>query len=289
MTLRLLFSLILIFVQVLVKGQKIVDLRLIYNIKASSNTEKVEFITLIPNTIQDKQEVLQIDYSVKPLRVEEINDIKYATFLLTKPIQRNKKIIINIKVKIFKPEISIPKKLLDKSLDIDIEPFIKPEQYIQSQNKYIIAQAKKLKGKNLYLTLKGIFNYVNSSIKYSGYNPSNVGALKTLKRKHGDCTEFSDLFVALCRANGIPARTVNGITITASNTPKHTWTEVYINNQGWIPFDPTPGNHSTFKSMDNKYIIFSNQRNNKKLNYYFMWKYSYWGGDVSISDKIIIK
>ena len=45
---------------------------------------------------------------------------------------------------------------------------------------------------------------------YVGYIKNDRGALYALKTKEGDCTEFMHLFVALCRANKIPARCIGG-------------------------------------------------------------------------------
>ena len=52
-----------------------------------------------------------------------------------------------------------------------------------------------------------------------------------LKTRQGDCEEMSGLFVALCRASGIPARLIL--------VPNHAWAEFYlVDNDGkghWIP------------------------------------------------------
>jgi hypothetical protein len=61
-----------------------------------------------------------------------------------------------------------------------------------------------------------------------------VGALKGLKAGQGDCEELSCLFVALCRATGVPARLVRG--------PGHAWAEFVLSDADgklvWIAVDP---------------------------------------------------
>lgn len=60
---------------------------------------------------------------------------------------------------------------------------------------------------------------------------SFIGVMNALKRRHGDCEEMAGIFVALCRASGIPARLVW--------VPNHNWAEFYLTDKDgagqWIP------------------------------------------------------
>ncbi len=66
---------------------------------------------------------------------------------------------------------------------------------------------------------------------------------RLLKKPGGKCTDISSVFVALCRAAGVPAREIFGIRlgrkaeedITGS---QHCWTEFYLPGYGWVPADP---------------------------------------------------
>jgi transglutaminase-like putative cysteine protease len=66
---------------------------------------------------------------------------------------------------------------------------------------------------------------------------------KTLK---GDCSEYSMLAAAMCKAEGIPARTAMGVVYVDKGTDKepelafHMWTEVYAKGQ-WLGLDATRG------------------------------------------------
>lgn len=65
----------------------------------------------------------------------------------------------------------------------------------------------------------------------------------------GFCSYYATAFVLLARAEGFPARYVQGFCIplgTAEETEvysdmAHAWPEVYLEGRGWIPFEPTPG------------------------------------------------
>lgn len=70
-----------------------------------------------------------------------------------------------------------------------------------------------------------------------------------LESGEGYCNYFATAFVLLARAEGLPARYVQGFCVpmagrkeaTVSSDMAHAWPEVYLEGIGWIPFEPTPG------------------------------------------------
>jgi hypothetical protein len=52
-----------------------------------------------------------------------------------------------------------------------------------------------------------------------------------------DCQLGSALFASMCRARGIPARIMSGHVLYRLASGFHYWTEVWIEGQGWTPFD----------------------------------------------------
>lgn len=70
-----------------------------------------------------------------------------------------------------------------------------------------------------------------------------------LESRQGYCTYFATAFVLLARAEGIPARYVQGFCVPMAGKTEavvlssmaHSWPEVYMDGVGWIPFEPTPG------------------------------------------------
>lgn len=67
---------------------------------------------------------------------------------------------------------------------------------------------------------------------------SRYGVVQTLKQGYGHCWDFSDLFITLCRAAGVPCRQVGGWLVGQSG---HIWAEVLLPEQGWLQVDPTAG------------------------------------------------
>ena len=65
------------------------------------------------------------------------------------------------------------------------------------------------------------------------------------KTLSGDCTEYAMLGAAMCRAVGVPSRTVLGLVYATDRGGKpvmayHMWFEVYADGQ-WVPLDATLG------------------------------------------------
>ena len=76
------------------------------------------------------------------------------------------------------------------------------------------------------------------NLKYSGQTGSRYGASKVFEQKFGHCWDFSDCFVTLARAAGVPSRQVAGWLYGSSG---HVWAEFYHEGKGWQQVDPTGG------------------------------------------------
>lgn len=130
----------------------------------------------------------------------------------------------------------------------------------------LVAQSKDLN------TPEQIYRFVVSHLKYNydrvSANVSRYGALKTLSAPSDAlCAEFTDLFIALARSKGIPAREVNGYAVVSDPhlTPLslisdvlHAWPEYWDSTENrWVAVDPTWENTSGvdyFTQMDTKHI-----------------------------------
>jgi len=74
-----------------------------------------------------------------------------------------------------------------------------------------------------------------------GCGKGDVCAL--LVKPGGKCTDIHSVFIALCRAVGVPAREIFGIRqgkkdIENITTWQHCWAEFYLPGYGWVPVDP---------------------------------------------------
>jgi transglutaminase-like putative cysteine protease len=116
-----------------------------------------------------------------------------------------------------------------------------PQKYIESDHPAINRLAHKLHVPNSSKTIEKVFRWVAGNVRYSGYVGKDRGALYALEHKEGDCTESADLFVALCRANGIAARPIGGYVCPQSGVLNardyHNWGEFYEGGT-WKLADP---------------------------------------------------
>ena len=70
-----------------------------------------------------------------------------------------------------------------------------------------------------------------------------------LAQKHGFCVHYASAFAVMARELGLPTRLSVGYasrsdgasTVTVLNGDLHAWPEVYIDDLGWVAFEPTPG------------------------------------------------
>lgn len=108
--------------------------------------------------------------------------------------------------------------------------------FCQSDDPGIIAVAKEIVGaeRNAWRAAKKIAEWVEQEIT-PNYNVGFASAVEILKNREGDCTEHTVIFVALCRASGIPARAAVGVMYGSGIFAYHMWPEVYVGR--WVDLD----------------------------------------------------
>ena len=118
--------------------------------------------------------------------------------------------------------------------------FLDPEPLLEVRNPEIQALARRLRGTDT--DPRVVAERVNSWVHDSLKKEITVGvpsALATLHARVGDCNEHTQLYVALARAAGIPARVAAGLTYLDGKFYYHAWPEVWL--QRWVAVDPTFG------------------------------------------------
>ncbi|MFO7653247.1 MAG: transglutaminase domain-containing protein [Candidatus Krumholzibacteriia bacterium] len=99
------------------------------------------------------------------------------------------------------------------------------------------AQARRIVGseRNPYLRARAVFDWVVENVAFGPDGPDERDAAAVLAAGRGDCDQVSTLFAALCRAAGVPARTVQ---CTWFQGGSHRHAEFYLEDHGWLPADP---------------------------------------------------
>jgi hypothetical protein len=118
-----------------------------------------------------------------------------------------------------------------KKLPADIRPYLQPSPKIESRDPKIRDLAKTVGAdkEKAWDRVEAIYDFVREKVKY--VNGDLKGALAALRDGTGDCEEITSLFIAICRAADIPARSVW--------VPRHCYPEFYLEDdkgQGhWFP------------------------------------------------------
>ncbi|HYH66882.1 MAG TPA: transglutaminase-like domain-containing protein [Urbifossiella sp.] len=92
---------------------------------------------------------------------------------------------------------------------------------------------------------KAVERWVNQNMKSAEFSQSMATADNVAKTLSGDCTEYAMLAAAMCRAVGVPSRTVLGLVYAPGPGGRpflayHMWFEAFADGQ-WLPLDPTLG------------------------------------------------
>jgi len=135
-------------------------------------------------------------------------------------------------------------RVYDYNTSLDLyEKYTAPEPLMQSNNSQIISKAHNVTDKSTTIpeSASKIYSFVTKHLRYV-IQDEERGAVWALENGVGDCSEYSYLFVAMCRAIGVPARVQAGFAFHYSSETLedgHMWAEYYLENYGWIPVDAT--------------------------------------------------
>lgn len=141
-------------------------------------------------------------------------------------------------------ELTDPRDLVAGPTPADLDRYLKPEPFIESDAPEIRAAAERMIAGVTGARAKAerITREVNTMLDKRP-TVSLPSALEVLRTKVGDCNEHTALFVALARSVGIPARISVGVAYVRGAFYYHAWPEVYIDEgkgRGlWLPVDPT--------------------------------------------------
>ncbi|HXT17941.1 MAG TPA: transglutaminase-like domain-containing protein [Gemmatimonadaceae bacterium] len=137
------------------------------------------------------------------------------------------------------PEAFTSKYLVGQRPPVDSK-YTSPEPLIQSDDPQIRRLALRIEGphRDPRLVAEQINAWVYDSIR-PRVTFGIPSALEVLDKRVGDCNEHTQLYVALARAIGLPARIASGLAYVGGKFYYHAWPEVYLGD--WVPVDPTFG------------------------------------------------
>lgn len=208
-----------------------------YDIKVSGTLKKLTFTMYVPQQEQLRQYTTISNLSRKPDRYYKTDKGLIAEYNFNNISNTTITVSFDGILKTNPYDLKNAKKVNHNLLpEKDLSKYLLPEKLIESNDEYVISVANSIKGSSQEEIVDKIFRYVQGKFKYT-ITP-NIGAKQALMAKKGKCTEYAAAMVALCRAKGIPARTVTG-NFMRNKDSAHAWVEVYYKEYGWVTYDPT--------------------------------------------------
>lgn len=221
-------------------------------------------IALPPDTAFQRVYFEKIDPLPKSVNLDE-NGNFLASYILDP--NQNLDVEVKVRVQVFaQSQDSYPRTVPNEKNNY----FLSESQYWQKSDPAIQDIASRLE------TPRDIYNYVTKFLKYDftrvNEGVKRLGASQVVKTPDkAVCIEFTDLFIALARARGIPAREVNGYGYTKDPKTQplsliadvlHSWPEYWDEQASlWRPVDPTwentTGGVDFFDKFDLSHITFA--------------------------------
>jgi transglutaminase-like putative cysteine protease len=206
-------------------------------------TKAITQVVLPPDTAYQK--IYFDDITPKPIEIEIDEDGNWLATFDLEPKEKITAVAKGSAVLYLEPVVPI---INGKA---DLSKYLLPQKYWPVNDSQIKNLADELE------TPKKIYEYIVNNFAYN-YDRINgktgrLGAKEAFNNPQNSiCTEFTDAFISLSRAAGIPAREVNGFAYTENSKLKplslvadvlHAWPEYYDENRNlWVPVDPTWGN-----------------------------------------------
>lgn len=123
--------------------------------------------------------------------------------------------------------------------DPALSTFLKSTGEFAANDKAVSDRAKEIAGddRGAWSVARKLADWTHNNLVWKSV--ARAGAAETLATREADCSEFSQLFVAMARSLGLPARIVSGLAYSGSSFGGHAWVEVWVGE--WVELDPTWG------------------------------------------------
>ncbi len=120
----------------------------------------------------------------------------------------------------------------------ELAAYLNPTARINSKDPAVIALAGRIAGddKDGRNVARKIGEWTYKNLKWKKVESDTV---ETLASREADCLEHSELYVAIARALGLPARVVSGAALSGGSFGAHAWVEIFLGK--WVEIDPTWG------------------------------------------------
>lgn len=258
----------------------------------SPDTTSVTLTVVIPGDWRGRQALRRESFAPEPKQVLAEAGVRYAVFELAGPGKREPIAIrIDSELDLLPPAVGVPKPKKGEDDGGRAAEWLQAEPFVESDDPKVVAVAKRLRGKQPPELVRQATRTVLDELSFGGFSPTALGASKALEQKRGDCSEYSDLLVALLRARQVPARHVQGFTTDWTDTPKHSWVEAHVKGTGWTMLDPTRADSDpeALTGPRANYVWLSPRRNDERLAGHHYYRYTYQGGAAEVRGTVTLR
>lgn len=131
------------------------------------------------------------------------------------------------------------------------DEYLRSNYFLTSDDAEVKALARQAVGPatDPWAKARKIEGWVRQNMRVANFSEALAPADHVAKTLTGDCTEYAMLTAAMCKAQGVPARTAIGLVYVTGLLGKpaglafHMWTEVFVDGQ-WLGLDATIGRGS---------------------------------------------
>lgn len=206
-----------------------------------SNLETLEKAILtipVPQTNTTRQNISEVKFSHANPIITHKDDSKYAKITITDFVKESHEVDMTLKANLHIYDYQRATQL-NRNYDKikNTNRYLLSEDHIEVSSKTVKAAANLIKGKTHIEMLTSIADYMQKNIEL-GHSVGTAGAATAIKNHLAGTSDYANVFVALARAKGIPARVVSGYRIVGITARRHAWAEVYFPQYGWVTFDP---------------------------------------------------
>ena len=197
-----------------------------------------------------------ISDNVSRVTFKELDEAVQQMIIVVPRLQAGQTAEAIVRIEISKSWIEAPNQTASltrpRKIPSTLRTYLQPSPFIESRDRKIQALAEQLLDDDepAWQEVEGVFDWIRENIEYR-FDEKIKSCVQALNDGVGDCEEMSSLFIATCRAAGIPARAVW--------IPGHTYPEFYLNDangQGhWFPCQIAGEGHDFGRMPEHKPIL----------------------------------
>lgn len=221
-------------------------------------SKQARFRISLPSSIDGYQRVIENNVTPRPSRIIEEAGESYAEFIFYFPQDSTYTIEVKSQIEMLKNDSSHFNQVSSSKVQAERYLEFKDSNFQKIIPQPLLNLPPPQTKRSIQPTLSEIHRFTQTFLSKSDYIAKDQGLLKLIQSKTGDCTEYADLSVALCRNLKIPSVTHHGYVLQDQQWIPHSWTQCADQM-----FDPILD--KDFQIPTHTGIILNSQRNPKFL------------------------